>query len=341
MNLGIGVSVALALAATASVGIIAATAERPPIEGVQRGYRGTGMEQVYNPRTLAALGAANKVPISLPSLGTAGPRAGAVYKNVQVLGDISVGQFTRLMVSITNWVSPTQGCAYCHNTANMADDSLYTKVVSRRMLQMTQHLNIDWRSHVAQTGVTCYTCHRGQPVPANIWFNGNGSDPASGVTQAALGKNHPSTPAGIASLPTDPYTPFLEQANEIRVVSQTALPTGDRQSIKQTDWTYALMIHMSNSLGVNCAYCHNTRSFTDWSQSSPQRVTAWYGIRMVRDLNNTYLNPLRVNYPANRLGAQGDAPKVNCTTCHIGVYKPLFGVSMAKDFPELGGGPRP
>ena len=35
------------------------------------------------------------------------------------------------------------------------------------------------------------------------------------------------------------------------------------------------------------------------------------------------------------LGTNGDSPKVNCTTCHNGVYKPLFGVSMAKDFPEL------
>ena len=26
--------------------------ERPPIETVQTGYRGTGMEQIYNPRTL-------------------------------------------------------------------------------------------------------------------------------------------------------------------------------------------------------------------------------------------------------------------------------------------------
>ncbi len=78
-----------------------------------------------------------------------GPKAGAVYKNVQVLGDLSVGQFTRLMVSITNWVAPTQGCAYCHNTANMAEDSVYTKVVARRMIQMVQHINADYQPHVA------------------------------------------------------------------------------------------------------------------------------------------------------------------------------------------------
>jgi outer membrane protein OmpA-like peptidoglycan-associated protein len=32
----------------------------------------------------------------------------------------------------------------------------------------------------------------------------------------------------------------------------------------------------------------------------------------------------------------GDAPKANCGTCHQGVYKPLFGANMLKDYPELG-----
>ena len=49
-----------------------------------------------------------------------GPKASAVYKNVQVLGDVGVGEFTRLMASITTWVAPTQGCAYCHDVSNMA-----------------------------------------------------------------------------------------------------------------------------------------------------------------------------------------------------------------------------
>jgi photosynthetic reaction center cytochrome c subunit len=55
----------------------------------------------------------------------------------------------------------------------------------------------------------------------------------------------------------------------------------------------------------------------------------------VRDLNTNYLDPLHGTFPGARLGPEGDSPKVNCATCHAGVYKPLFGVSMAKDFPEL------
>ena len=103
----------------------------PPVDTVQRGFRGTAMAEIYSPADIRKYVAENKVPASLPQLPAVGPKAGAVYKNVQVLGSLSVGQFTRLMVSITNWVAPTQGCAYCHNTANMADDGIYTKVVAR------------------------------------------------------------------------------------------------------------------------------------------------------------------------------------------------------------------
>jgi photosynthetic reaction center cytochrome c subunit len=36
-----------------------------------------------------------------------------------------------------------------------------------------------------------------------------------------------------------------------------------------------------------------------------------------------------------------DVAKVNCQTCHQGVYKPLLGVSMLKDYPKLSGSLHP
>jgi photosynthetic reaction center cytochrome c subunit len=335
-RLGIG-AVVLAVGVLA---IIVHQAERPPIGGIQRGYRGTGLVYLYNPRMMAGIADANRIPVSVPYAGNEGLKAGAVYKNVQVLGDVNAGEFTRLMVNMATWVAPRQGCAACHNVAHLEEDGLYTKVVARRMLQMVRHINADWTVHVAQTGVTCYTCHRGQLVPPNIWFNNPGPGQAGGGAQAPAGKNHPTPVAGGSALPMDPFTPFLEDTNNIRVQATTALRTDNRQSIKQTEWTYALMMNISQSLGVNCDYCHSTRAMGDWSQSPPQRATAWYGIRMVRDLNNTYLDSLKSTFPPNRLGAAlGDAPKVNCATCHNGVYKPLFGVNMAQGFPELKGTP--
>ena len=66
------------------------------------------------------------------------------------------------------------------------------------------------------------------------------------------------------------------------------------------------MIHMSESLGVGCVQCHNSRAFAEWNQSPPQRVTAWHGIRMVRNLNNDFMVPLTAGQPKNRLGPSGD-----------------------------------
>ena len=234
---------------------------------------------------------------------------------------------------------PDQSCNYCHGVNIIAERlDKYTKVVARRMLQMVADINQDWKSHVQNIGVTCYTCHRGQPVPANIWFEAPAPNHALGMAQMAAGKNHPSVVANGSSLPDDPFTPFLLGDNNIRVQGTEALPYGNLTSIKQADWTWSLMMHFSESLGVNCTYCHNSRAWSDWSQSSPQRVTAWYGIRMVREQNINYLQPLTSVFPHARLGVLADAPKVNCATCHQGAYKPLYGVSMLKDYPELGDG---
>jgi len=309
--------------------------ERPPIEVVQHGFRGTAMAEVYNPRTIAVQAPLNLVPAALAPATPGGPAAALVYQNVQVLNDLSVGEFSRIMASITAWVAPEQGCAYCHNLQNFALDEKYTKVVARKMLQMTRKVNSDYKLHVAATGVTCYTCHRGNNIPANIWFKGTPDQATAGLLGYRAGQNTPSKVANLSSLPEDPFTPFLLGSEEIRVNGTTAVPTGNRHSIKQTEWTYSLMTHMSTALGVNCTYCHNTRSMASWETSPPQRVTAWYGIRMVRDLNNQYMEPIASVFPPHRLGPTGDVAKANCQTCHQGAYKPLYGVSMLKDYPEL------
>jgi photosynthetic reaction center cytochrome c subunit len=326
---------------TAAVAVtLLAGCERPPVTAIQNGYRGTGMEQVNNPRTDAITVALNQAPQTPEPASPDGPKAGQVYQNVKLLGNLSVAEFTRHMNSITQWVSPKEGCNYCHNPANLADDSKYTKVVARRMLQMTQHLNKDWQPHVGATGVTCYTCHRGNPVPAAVWYAPMDRKYAANSIMGDLaGQNLASTSVGLSSLPFDPYTPYLKEDKPIRVIGDHALKmTGaaaNLRTTKQAEHTYALMVHMSNSLGVNCTFCHNTRNFQGWNDAPPQRTTAWHGIRMARDLNVAYLEPLTSTFPANRLGPNGDVAKVNCTTCHQGVNKPLLGAQMAKGHPEL------
>ena len=327
----------LLLSAGLALLVLLTGCERPPTDTVQHGYRGTGMVQVYNPRTMELKEEENTIPPSLPALPGDGPKASQVYKNVKVLGNLSVNEFTRLMLSMTSWVAPTEGCAYCHNPANFAEDVKYTKVVARRMIEMTRHINADWKVHVAETGVTCYTCHRGNPVPNNIWHKEEEQAKGADFIGDRAGQNLAANSVVGTSLPSDPFTPFLLGELDIRVNGTTALPNGNRHSIKQAEWTYSLMTHMASSLGVNCTYCHNTQSFSSWNGSPPQRATAWYGIRMARDLNLTYMEPLTNVFPEHRLGPLGDVAKTNCGTCHQGAYKPLYGQSMLKDHPQLAG----
>jgi photosynthetic reaction center cytochrome c subunit len=327
---------AAGLAALALVGC----GERPPIVTKQLGYRGTGMEQNINPRLEAVKMAANQAPAAEPAASADGPKAGEVYQNVQVLGNLSVGEFTRLMVSMTAWVAPEQGCVYCHAGGNFADDSLYTKVVARKMVQMTQTINSKWQTHVGQTGVTCFTCHRGQPVPSLVWFKpGDRKYTENSIMGDLAGQNLASKSVGLSSLPFDPLTPYLLEDKPIRVNGNEALKfTGaaaNNTSTKQAEHTYGLMMHMSQSLGANCTTCHNTRNFQEWTNGPPQRVTAWHGIRMARELNNAHMVPLTDTFPDNRKGVHGDVAKVSCATCHQGVQKPLYGATMLKDYPEL------
>ncbi len=307
----------------------------PPVDSNQSGFRGTGMVVISDRETNAELAALNQLEEPFP-IEPGGPRASTVYENVPVLGHLTEDEFLGLMGMITEWVSPEQGCDYCHNPDNLASDEVYTKIVTRRMLEMTQHINSEWQSHVADTGVTCYTCHRGQPVPEYVWSLNPGPATARGMTASREGQNVVGENVGLTSLHTDPFTPLLGADGDVGgVEGPTALPTGHNVSIQQTERTYALMQHVSGSLGVNCTFCHNTRAFSDWSGSNPQKVTAWHGIRMVRDINGNYITPLEPIFPDNRLGPEGDALKANCATCHQGVNKPLMGAKMAKDYPML------
>lgn len=311
------------------------TFERPPIDSTQIGFRGLAMEDLSNPRLAAKKIAANKAPEVSPPVELAGKPASAVYANVKVLGNVDANEFLRLMADMTAWVAPPdEGCNFCHNPDNLADESKYTFKVSRRMLEMTRHINGSWKAHVAETGVTCYTCHRGQAVPANVWYQPKQSQPVN-IVGTRVPQNIGSPDVGSTSLPNVPYGMFLSNPGEIRVVPTQTLPGGPLGSMQATEETYGLMMHMSQALGVNCTFCHNSRSFLSWDQSTPQRTTAWYGIRLARDINVTYLDPLKPLFPRNRLGPLGDVAKVNCATCHGGVAKPFFGANLVKTYPEL------
>lgn len=318
--------------------ILITSFERPPMATEQIGYRGTGMEQVVNPRLIKGLAELHAMPAAaMPPVGDDGPKASETFQNVQVLGDLSVAQFTRLMVNITAWVSPVEGCNYCHKPGEPLNlDTLYQKRVARQMLAMTRNINDDWSAHVGQTGVTCYTCHRGQHVPEYVLTDHPGQPPLAKNAGITYGQNEPSPLSVWTTLPVK--APLLASAEQpIRVQANNALPIEGQtgSTIRQTEATYGLMMYFSDTLGVNCTFCHNSRAFGSWEQSPPQRTTAWHGIQMSRALNEAYLLPLASELPPERLGVAGDAPKVGCGTCHQGVSKPLMGAAVLEAHPEL------
>uniref|UniRef100_UPI0012E1EE73 photosynthetic reaction center cytochrome PufC n=1 Tax=Sandarakinorhabdus oryzae TaxID=2675220 RepID=UPI0012E1EE73 len=346
------------LVAIALPALLLAGCELGKKEQEQVGYRGTAMVQIHDPDSKAKVGEVPAPPYELTAEMIGGQKASTAYENVQVLGNVSVDEFNYLMQAMTTWIAPDgsnikdAGCTYCHNPENMASDEKYTKVVARKMLQMTRNINANWRPHFASNygevadqanaGVTCWTCHRGNPVPVNNWSTA-APDPKT-ITGNKRGGNTPSQTVAWASLNYDPFTDYLAGKESIRVGGKAFPTAASHAAIQQTEKTYGLMMHMSQGLGVNCTFCHNSNNFAKWEDSRPQRVNAWYGIRMVRDVNNNYISALGDVWPqngkglyGNRRGPHGDPLKVNCATCHQGVNKPLGGYKMLKDYPALKG----
>jgi photosynthetic reaction center cytochrome c subunit len=312
------------------LGLLAAC-ERTPTE--QRGLRGLGMVNVGSGHAQASKADINAVPQAMRRVSATGPTAGDEYANVQVLGDLSKPEFARLMLSFKTWIAPEEGCNYCHNVPDYASDSKAPKLVARAMIRMTREINKAWAPHVKATGVTCYTCHRGLPIPPHVWFS---SPEHARGNMAVRPDRHPPTPSAARSLGlTDAMGDFLLEDTTIRVTSTAPLKAGNHSGIRDARATFALMTVMSESLGVNCTFCHNSRAYGAWDESPPQRLTAWHGIRMTRELNTKHLAGLSgLLQPAQR-GPAGDGPKVFCGTCHAGLNRPLNGVNMVKDFPEL------
>ena len=316
-------------------------------ESMQTGPRGTGMSRPEFKADLAKPDPAiEAMYFDEPFIPEGGETlAKDAYQNVQVLGELTEDNFNRVMGAITQWVAPEQGCAYCHGDVALEDygnDDLYTKVVARRMIQMTQNLNESWDSHVSankQVGVTCYTCHRGENVPSEIWFKLG--DVSARMDGWGAVQNKVTVQSQYTSLPSDALEAYLLNGESIKVhdldAHADAKPTDEGYPTWQNaERTYSLMNYVSNSLGVNCVFCHNTRAFYDAGQVTPQWGTELLGISMVNELNNEYLVPLQDVYPPERLGPIfADAPKAACKTCHKGYQQPLQGTDVIGNYPEL------
>ena len=306
-------------------------------DSLQTGPRGTGMSVPEFETDLATpdpaiAGFLETTSAPIPPQGGE-ETAGEARENVPPgLENLTVDNYDRLLTAMRAWTGIPD---------LFADPASYQTAVGHTMIAMTQNINENWDAHVnanKQVGVTCYTCHRGQPVPDNIWFR---ATPTVETMEGWSAVQNRVTPLSqYTSLPSDALEEYLVNYGVIAVHDLESRVENDIANdplIQQTERTYSLMNYVSNSLGVNCLFCHNSRAFYPSSgQITPQWSTANLGIQMVLELNNEYLIPIEGLLPPERLGpVHGDAPKVACKTCHQGYQQPLQGTNVIGDWPEL------
>lgn len=307
----------------------------PPIRSISYGPAAGEMVVFKDPRIRP-----NIAP--QPDFGPAaggGPTAAAAYRNVRVLGDVSKAEFDRTMVAITAWVAPTQGCGFCHGgqTANYAAD-YPRKEIARSMLAMTRVMNANWTDHVGTRGVTCYSCHGGRNVPLNLWHLDPPLAPPEG---GILGKPQAwNTEAKTIRtfFPSRPNRMFLLEGLPAAYLQShdEALATTGKSSFEHNrdyaEQVYVQMMQMSNALGVNCTYCHQSRALFDWKQSPPQRLHGYSGLKMTAMLNQNFfsrLTPLVRRAVPSQIGKMGDAGMADCKTCHQGSEETPGGMTHA------------
>ncbi len=331
--------------AVAAVGVVFGPTWMP----VPRAAQEIGIPQNVIFHGRAELSAFQKPPPPLAPAAEGGPSATEAYKNVKILTDVSAAEFMRIQYAITAWVAPTQGCAFCHAGTNYASDAKPTKAAARVMLQMTRHLNTDWSSHVSPAGVTCYSCHRGQPVPSGTWFP---NEPQPQHLMAEKTENWQEIGDTVHKFfPDAGFAEYYLYDQPVRVQSDTIEPNHSISSWPEAKNIYEMMMQYSDSIGVNCGYCHASRNWADWSQSSPYRWIGYDALRLVREVNNDFMLPIAKLIPQTRTligettipampvrmrGPQTGNGLVTCGTCHQGITKPLNGANMVNDYPGLG-----
>lgn len=308
-----------------------------PTESQQTGPRGTGMHVQEFVSDLAVYPDVEGFFTSEPIVPAEGAAVMGEADGVPpALANLTPENYERLVTAMRDWTG-------IPDLLEPGNDSYQTQV-AYSMIEMTQNINQNWIGHVqanAEVGVTCYTCHRGQAVPNNVWFKV--SPVNSNVAGWSANQNRVTMVSNFTSLPSDYLETYLladENGNyanigvhdlESRVQQQPGDPL-----IQQAERTYAFMNYFANSLGVNCVFCHNSRAFYDPGQVTPQWATASLGIAMVQETLDLYILPLQNVLPAERLGpVYADVPKLACRTCHQGEQQPLNGLNVIRNWPEL------
>jgi len=93
---------------------------------------------------------------------TEGKAAEQVFKNIKVMNGTPADQVIVSMHLIRGALGVD--CEFCHEEKDRAADTKKEKETARGMMRMVNELNKN--NFEGKQEVTCYTCHRGSPIPA-------------------------------------------------------------------------------------------------------------------------------------------------------------------------------
>jgi hypothetical protein len=109
-----------------------------------------------------AAGGAPELPSldPLPASSTE-ERAEKKYKNIQLLKGLPSERLNKIMFAFKDSLGVE--CTYCHVPDHFEKDDKPTKLAARKMITLVRETN----AKMGAVGrVSCFTCHRGQPKPA-------------------------------------------------------------------------------------------------------------------------------------------------------------------------------
>ena len=93
----------------------------------------------------------------------------SVYADIQMLKDVPAEQLLNIMnKGFSNALGV--GCDHCHNTSDWASNEKNEKQIAREMMTMSGQIR-DMITNIKEIDsdkatINCYTCHRGEIVPA-------------------------------------------------------------------------------------------------------------------------------------------------------------------------------
>ncbi|MCB8948587.1 MAG: photosynthetic reaction center cytochrome c subunit [Ardenticatenaceae bacterium] len=191
-------------------------------------------------------------------------------------------------------------CTYCHNINNFAadgaeigDDTVAARKDNARLhLQMVADLNQNWLTQLndiegkqpSGAQIICATCHLAEPLPV-AW------------------------PENLHALPDDYRLP-LDNLDVLLVTGNLDV------SLDAVQYNQHTMYHISESLGVGCTHCHNSRYFPSWEQ--PAKYYALTMLQMSQHIRDTYQESMNGQEPS-------------CYLCHRNQVRPP-GAAQAEVF---------